>query len=280
LSSFSPGTFGVIGLGRMAQALLFPLMASGLLPRERVQAVVASDASAQRLAAAHPGLAVGTDAAAAWRADALLLAVKPQQLAALAATAPAPPSATEGAAEGSTQPPLLISVLAGVTLGRLQALFPGRRIVRAVPNTPCLVGAGLCGLAWGEGVSEAQRRWVQQLFAQVAEVVELPEPQLDAFLALTSSGPAFVALVSEAMADGAVAAGLPRALAQHLAHRTLAGTAALLHEQDLHPGQLKDMVSSPGGTTIAGLRRLEAGGVRSALLEAVLAAAERSRELG
>jgi pyrroline-5-carboxylate reductase len=280
LSSFSPGTFGVIGLGRMAQALLFPLMASGLLPRERVQAVVASDASAQRLAAAHPGLAVGTDAAAAWRAEALLLAVKPQQLAALAATAPAPPSAAEGSTEGSTQPPLLISVLAGVTLGRLQALFPGRRIVRAVPNTPCLVGAGLCGLAWGEGVSEAQRRWVQQLFAQVAEVVELPEPQLDAFLALTSSGPAFVALVSEAMADGAVAAGLPRALAQHLAHRTLAGTAALLHEQDLHPGQLKDMVSSPGGTTIAGLRRLEAGGVRSALLEAVLAAAERSRELG
>lgn len=280
MSSFSPGTFGVIGLGRMAQALLFPLMASGLLPRERVQAVVASDASAQRLAAAHPGLAVGTDAAAAWRADALLLAVKPQQLAALAATAPAPPPATEAATEGSTQPPLLISVLAGVTLGRLQALFPGRRIVRAVPNTPCLVGAGLCGLAWGEGVSEAQRRWVQQLFAQVAEVVELPEPQLDAFLALTSSGPAFVALVSEAMADGAVAAGLPRALAQHLAHRTLAGTAALLHEQDLHPGQLKDMVSSPGGTTIAGLRLLEAGGVRSALLEAVLAAAERSRELG
>ena len=284
MSSFSPGTFGVIGLGRMAQALLFPLMASGLLPRERVQAVVASDASAQRLAAANPGLAVGTDAAAAWSADALLLAVKPQQLAALAATAPAPPpateAATEAAAEGSTQPPLLISVLAGVTLGRLQALFPGRRIVRAVPNTPCLVGAGLCGLAWGEGVSEAQRRWVQQLFAQVAEVVELSEPQLDAFLALTSSGPAFVALVSEAMADGAVAAGLPRALAQHLAHRTLAGTAALLHEQDLHPGQLKDMVSSPGGTTIAGLRRLEAGGVRSALLEAVLAAAERSRELG
>ena len=282
MSSFSPGTFGVIGLGRMAQALLFPLMASGLLPRERVQAVVASDASAQRLAAAHPGLAVGTDAAAAWRAEALLLAVKPQQLAALAATAPAPPSlsAAEGSTEGSTQAPLLISVLAGVTLGRLQALFPGRRIVRAVPNTPCLVGAGLCGLAWGEGVSEAQRRWVQQLFAQVAEVVELPEPQLDAFLALTSSGPAFVALVSEAMADGAVAAGLPRALAQHLAHRTLAGTATLLHEQDLHPGQLKDMVSSPGGTTIAGLRRLEAGGVRSALLEAVLAAAERSRELG
>ena len=257
----------------MAQALLFPLMASGLVPRERVQAVVASEASAQRLAAAHPGLAVGTDPAAAWRGDALLLAVKPQQLVAVAATA-TPPAGGAG-----VEPPLLISVLAGVTVARLQGLFSGHRIVRAVPNTPCLVGAGLCGLAWGEGVSEAQRRWVQQLFAQVGEVLELPEPQLDAFLALTSSGPAFVALVAEAMADGAVAAGLPRALAQHLAHRTLAGTAALLQEQDLHPGQLKDMVSSPGGTTIAGLRRLEQGGLRSALLEAVLAAAERSREL-
>ena len=110
-------------------------------------------------------------------------------------------------------------------------------------------------------------------------MLDLPESQLDAFLALTSSGPAFVALVAEAMADGAVAAGLPRALAQHLAHRTLAGTAALLHERELHPGQLKDMVSSPGGTPIAGIRCLEKAGLRSALIEAVLAAAERSRQL-
>jgi pyrroline-5-carboxylate reductase len=113
----------------------------------------------------------------------------------------------------------------------------------------------------------------------VGEVLELPESQLDAFLALTSSGPAFVALVAEAMADGAVAAGLPRQQAHHLAHRTLAGTAALLQEQQLHPAQLKDMVSSPGGTTIAGIRALESGGLRAALIEAVVAAAERSREL-
>jgi pyrroline-5-carboxylate reductase len=255
----------------MAQALLLPLMASGLLPQERVRAAVASAASAQRLAAAHPGLAVGTDAAAAWRSQAVLLAVKPQQLQAVAAVAPSPDPAAE--------PPLLISVLAGVSLARLQALFPAWRLVRAVPNTPCLVKAGLTGLAWGEGVSPAQQAWVQQLFAQVGEVLELPEPQLDAFLALTSSGPAFVALVAEAMADGAVAAGLPRLLAHQLAHRTLAGTAALLQEQQLHPGQLKDMVSSPGGTTIAGLRQLERAGARSALIEAVIAAAERSREL-
>jgi pyrroline-5-carboxylate reductase len=128
-------------------------------------------------------------------------------------------------------------------------------------------------------VTSLERQRVGQLFAQVGEVHELPESQLDAFLALTSSGPAFVALVAEAMADGAVAAGLPRQLAHHLAHRTLAGTAALLFERELHPGALKDMVSSPAGTTMAGLRQLERLGLRSALIEAVVAAAERSREL-
>ena len=171
-------------------------------------------------------------------------------------------------------------MLAGVRLERLQGLFPGWCCVRAVPNTPCLVRQGLTGLAWGADLDPQRRDWVRLLFARVGEVVELPESQLDAFLALTSSGPAFVALVVEALADGAVAAGLPRLQAQHLAHRTLAGTAALLHEGDLHPGQLKDMVSSPAGTTIAGLRELERAGVRSALIEAVLAAAARSRELG
>ncbi|MFN5698490.1 MAG: pyrroline-5-carboxylate reductase family protein, partial [Cyanobacteriota bacterium] len=130
------------------------------------------------------------------------------------------------------------------------------------------------------GIAPERQAWVERLFAQVGEVQELPETQLDAFLALTSSGPAFLALVAEAMADGAVAAGLPRALASHLAHRTMAGTAALLDQQELHPGQLKDRVSSPGGTTIAGLRQLERQGLRSALFEAVLAAAERSRQLG
>jgi pyrroline-5-carboxylate reductase len=179
--------------------------------------------------------------------------------------------------EGATG--LLISVLAGVTVERLERLFPAWRCVRAVPNTPALVRQGLTGLAWGTGVDDTQRQWVVHLFSQVGEVLELPESQLDAFLALTSSGPAFLALVAEALADGAVAAGLPRTRARYLAQRTLAGTAALLEGQDLHPAELKDMVSSPAGTTIAGLRALERGALRSALIEAVLAAAERSRQL-
>ena len=266
----------------MAQALLFPLIESGLVERAAVRAAVASQASAERLAAEH-GLAVSTDASEAWAAPVVLLAVKPQQLEAVAVQAagthggvratPSPgssgipsPESQGGAAAASqtTSAPLLISVLAGVRLARLQGLFPGWQIVRAVPNTPCLVRQGLTGLAWGEGVDPKRQGWVRELFHLVGAVHELPESQLDAFLALTSSGPAFVALVAEAMADGAVAAGLPRALAHELAQSTLAGTAALLQERQLHPAALKDMVTSPAGTTIAGLRQLERSGLRSA----------------
>ena len=280
------GSFGVIGLGRMAQALVSPLIAEGVIAAPAVRAVVASEASAQRLRREH-GWAVGIEAAEAWQCPTVLLAVKPQQLEAVAREREAvlrqreilgdlPPS---GQPEGQPAS-LLISVLAGVRLERLERLFPGWCCVRAVPNTPCLVRHGLTGLAWGAGIDPARRAWVRGLFERVGEVVECPESQLDAFLALTSSGPAFVALVAEALADGAVAAGLPRAQAQYLAHRTLAGTAALLDQANLSPAALKDMVASPAGTTMAGLRRLESGGLRSSLLEAVLAAAERSRQLG
>ncbi|MEB3322202.1 MAG: pyrroline-5-carboxylate reductase [Synechococcaceae cyanobacterium] len=263
---------GVVGLGRMARALLLPLLEAHQLSPDQVAGVVAGEGSARTLSQ-DLGVAVTTDPERAWQAPLVLLAVKPQQLEQVAA------EAVEADHDPQAPPPLLVSVLAGVRLERLQRLFPLRRCVRAVPNTPCLVRSGLTGLAWGEGLAPEQREQVLRLFAPVGEVMELPEGQLDAFLALTSSGPAYVALIAEALADGAVAAGLPRVLAAHLAHRTLAGTAALLKERELHPGQLKDMVSSPAGTTIAGLRELERAGVRSALIEAVVAAAERSRAL-
>ena len=265
----------MIGLGRMAQALVRPLVESGSLRGSDLIAVVGQESSVARLKPELPSaitLVSATDPRVheAWEAPVQLLAVKPQQLDRVAESASTPPAG---------HAPLLISVLAGVTLERLQSTFPSRVCVRAVPNTPCLVAEGLCGLAWGRDVSPEQKAWVRRMFEPVSEVLELPESQLDAFLALTSSGPAYVALMAEAMADGAVAAGLPRVLAHHLAHRTLAGTAALLQEQALHPGQLKDMVASPGGTTMAALRRLEQAGVRSALIEAVVAAAEHGRAL-
>ena len=276
--TFQPQGLGVVGLGRMAQALLEPWLEDHLIPPDAVRAVVGSQASCDRWArstlAGHP-LRVSTDSREAWQAPVVVLAVKPQQLEGVAH------AASEVAPEPSDDsgPRLLISVLAGVRLERLQRLFPSRTCVRAVVNTPALVRHGLTALAWAEEVPLEVRAWVEHLFCRVGEVWTLPESQLDAFLALTASGPAFVALVAEALADGAVAAGLPRALAQPLALRTLSGTAALLEGKALHPGQLKDMVSSPGGTTIAGLRELERSGLRSALLEAVLAAAERSRAL-
>ena len=266
-------SIGVIGLGRMAQALIEPLLAAGSIAPDQVTAVVGQPESAAALQQSAFRQCVihaagSAEAVDVWTAPLQLLAIKPQQVESAAASLPS--------VSGS---PLLVSVLAGVTLSRLQRLFPGHRVVRAVPNTPSLVGQGLTALAWGENISPPQRQNVQDLFAGVGEVLELPEEKLDAFLALTSSGPAFVALVAEAMADGAVAAGLPRDLAHRLAHRTLAGSAALLDQRQLHPATLKDMVTSPGGTTIAGVRALERGGLRSALMEAVIAAAERSREL-
>ena len=266
-------SLGVIGLGRMAQALVEPLLSSKAFSADQVLAVVGTAATADRLrqgafeaVSIHPS--DRSEAQQVWSAPVQLLAVKPQQVDGIAAAVPA-----------VHNHPLLVSVLAGVSLDRLQRLFPGHRVVRAVPNTPALVGQGLTALAWGETISPEQRLQVRALFAGVSEVLELPEAKLDAFLALTSSGPAFVALMAEAMADGAVAAGLPRDLAHRLAHRTLAGTAALLDQRQLHPASLKDMVTSPGGTTIAGVRALERAGARSAFMEAVIAAAERSREL-
>nr|WP_259730992.1 pyrroline-5-carboxylate reductase [Synechococcus sp. CS-1325] len=265
----SPLRLGVIGLGRMARALLIPLIEEGVIQPEGVRAVVASDASAQRLQA-ELGVAVSTDAAPAWEQPVILLAIKPQQLQQVVDLAPPFDPA---------RPPLLVSLLAGVSLKRLQQCFPHGRLVRAVPNTPCLVRAGITGLAWGATVEQEQRDQVCRWFRVLGQVFELPEGQLDAFLALASSGPAMAALLIEALADGGVAAGLSRALAQELALAMLAGSVDLLQQGDLHPAQLKDMVASPAGTTIAALRRLEQGGVRSALIEAVLAAAERSRAL-
>ena len=260
----------------MAQALLLPLLEAGQLQPSAVHASVATEASAARLTQAI-GVTVGTDPRPCLAAPVLLLALKPQQLngllQGLAPLPPAPPP-PPGLAR-----PLLVSVLAGVRLQRLHDAFPGWDVVRCVPNAPALVRKGLIGVSVSDTLAPAARRLAHALLSPVGRVLELPEAQLDAFLALTSSGPAFLAVVLEALADGGVAAGLPRAQALELAQAMAAGSLELLERQQLHPAELKDMVASPGGTTMAGLRRLEAAGLRSALIEAVLAAYERSRAL-
>jgi len=272
--------------GQAAAAWQAPVVLLAVKPQQLAAAATAAAATAAADAAAAARAAHSRSGASAAAS-----ATPPASGSATSASPAAPSehgdaSAASSSEDGSTSQghrdecPLLISVLAGVSLARLQASFPGWRVVRAVPNTPCLVRAGITGLAWGEQLSDGQRHCVRQLFGRVGQVLELPEPQLDGLLAVASSGPALMAVVIEALADGGVAAGLPRALAQQLALAMTGGTVALLQQKGLHPGQLKDMVSSPAGTTITALRQLERGSVRSALIEAVLAAAERSRALG
>ena len=271
-------SIGVIGFGRMAKAIILPLFERGDYKSEHVFGIVGSKSSIPFALSDLPKEVQvvsreDTLSGKVWSAPLKILAVKPQQFGKIQE------SSSAFKATDKFPKPLMISVLAGITLKSLKNAFPGHTCVRAVPNTPSLVGEGLTGLAWEEDITLDQKIAVRRIFEPISEICELPERQLDSFLALTSSGPAYIALVVEAMADGAVAAGLPRNLSNQLAHKTLSGTASLLREKGLHPAELKDMVASPGGTTISGLRHLELAGLRSALIEAVVLAAQRSRQL-
>jgi pyrroline-5-carboxylate reductase len=174
---------------------------------------------------------------------------------------------------------LVISILAGVTIDQLEKVFTEQAIVRSMPNTPATVGEGITAIAQGSRVNAAQSQVAANIFQTVGKVITVSESQLDAVTGLSGSGPAYVAIMIEALADGGVAAGLPRTTAQELALQTVLGTAYLLAESALHPALCKDRVTSPGGTTIAGIRVLEQGGFRSTIIEAVLAATQRSKEL-
>lgn len=205
-------------------------------------------------------------------AQVLLLAIKPQIFTAVAQT-------LQDVVATLVAKPLVISILAGVSLHQLETAFPHLPAIRAMPNTPATVGAGMTAIALGKHTNESHRTMAMQLFAAAGEVVEVPEALMDAVTGLSGSGPAYVALMVEALADGGVAAGLPRATALQLALQTVRGTALLLQETGMHPAVLKDRVTSPGGTTIAGIAELERFGFRSALIQAVQAAAKRSQEL-
>ena len=271
-------SIGVIGFGRMARALVLPLLERGEYRSENVFGIVGNTSSVNDALSDLPkGLQVVSSddelSKKVWHAPLKLLCVKPQQFGKIKE------SASLFQASDQFPKPLLISVIAGITLESLNNSFPGHTCVRAVPNTPSLVGEGLTGLAWGDDITSAQKDIVKKIFEPISEVFELPEKQLDSFLALTSSGPAYIALVVEGMADGAVASGLPRNLSNQLAYKTLSGTASLLKNKCLHPAELKDLVASPGGTTISAIRHLESVGLRSSLIEAVFLAAEKSRQL-
>jgi pyrroline-5-carboxylate reductase len=259
---------GVIGGGVMGSAIVSRLLAQGIYqPTE----ILISEPTLQQRESLQQQYGVGVtgDNNLATTAPVLLLAIKPQIFAKVVGDLPQP---------SPTQ--LIISILAGVSIAQLEQAFPGRAVVRAMPNTPATVGMGMTAISAGHQVSPTQLELATQLFQAVGEVVTVPESLMDAVTGLSGSGPAYVAIAIEALADGGVAAGLPRQIADKLALQTVLGTAQLLNESQLHPAQLKDRVTSPGGTTITGVTKLEQAGFRSALIEAVIAAARRSKELG
>ncbi len=176
---------------------------------------------------------------------------------------------------------LVISVAAGVPIAAMERrLGAGARIIRTMPNTPSLVGAGACALSRGEHASDEDLAVATRIFQAVGITTVVDENLLDAVTGLSGSGPAYIFLVIEALSDAGVKVGLPRYTAQKLAAQTVLGSAQLLIETGTHPGQLKDQVTSPGGTAIAGLHTLEAGGLRTTLINAVEAATRRAKELG
>ena len=175
---------------------------------------------------------------------------------------------------------LVVSIAAGVTLNQLQSGLPGARVIRVMPNTPMMVGETAAAYCLGESASQEDAQAVEAMMtASGGSIFRLQEKLIDAVTGLSGSGPAYVYLIIEALADGGVRAGLPRNIAQGLAQQTVFGTAKMVIESDQHPAQLKDAVCSPGGTTIAGVHQLEIAGVRAALMNAVVAATNRSTEL-
>lgn len=229
--------------------------------------------SKARALAADLGLgAVVADSAqdAVQAADVVLLAVKP----------PIVPGLLTDLASALTPQQLVISIAAGVRLATMEALIPASvPVIRTMPNTPCLVGAGATALCRGAHAGDAHMELAQSLFASVGESVEVEERLMDAVTGLSGSGPAYVYLMIEALADGGVKAGLTRDTARLLAAQTVMGAARMVLLSDEHPAQLKDNVTTPGGTTIAALAVLERAGFRTALIDAIEAAAARSKEL-
>ncbi len=262
---------GFLGAGKMASALASGFVRAGLTTKERIIASDVNQAALKSFSESVGARGTVSNPEVAQFATVLIVAVKPDQVADL----------LRELSPHLTAKHLIISIAAGVTLAKMEALLPaGARAIRVMPNTPALVGASATGFALGGKAVAEDAALVNRLFSSVGVALQVKEPLLDAVTGLSGSGPAYVFMMIEALSDGGVAAGLPRDVATKLAAQTLLGAAKMTLETNLHPGVLKDMVTSPGGTTIEGVHELEKGGLRAALMNAVRAASEKSRRLG
>lgn len=264
------GTVGFIGTGNMAEALIRGLLHAGVAENGRV---IGSDPREERcleMTQRYGVRVIRDNIEVARQADILVLSVKPQVMA----------KVLDEIGPHIHQRALVVSIAAGIPLATIEAKLPQARVIRTMPNTPALVAAGATAIAAGGHATPEDIEAARRIFDSVGTTTVLEEPQMDAVTGLSGSGPAYIFLIIEALSDAGVKVGLSRYNAQALAAQTVLGSAKLLIETNEHPGRLKDMVTSPGGTAIAGLHTLEAGGLRTTLMNAVEAATRRSRELG
>jgi pyrroline-5-carboxylate reductase len=264
-------TIGFLGAGKMATALAKGVTSAGLVAPSQIRASDPVFGARTSFAKETRGKTTASNIAVVQFANVLILAVKPAYVAEL----------LEEIRPALTPKHLIISIAAGVPIAKLEnGLGAGARIIRVMPNTPALVSASATAYALGKSATAADAALAQRLFAAVGLVFQVKESLLDAVTGLSGSGPAYIYLIIEALSDGGVASGLPRDIATKLAAQTVYGSAKMVLETGQHPGALKDMVTSPGGTTIEGLHEMEKGKVRGVLINAVRAATEKSRKLG
>ncbi len=267
----SKSNIGFLGAGKMATALAKGFVQAGLVTGKQIIASDVIEAACNAFAKETGAKTSSSNSEVAKAAEVLILAVKPDQVA----------GALADIQDHVTEKHLLISIAAGVTIARLEAGLSGdARVIRVMPNTPALVGASATGFALGKFATAADAETAHKLFSAVGVAFHVKEALLDAVTGLSGSGPAYVYLFIESLSDGGVAAGLPRDVATKLAAQTVLGAAKMVLETNQHPGALKDMVTSPGGTTIEGLHELEKGKLRGTVMSAVRAATDKSKKLG
>ena len=262
----------VIGFGNIAKAIITPLLEKNLISPEDIYCLVNSKESVENIKKnfkydVNIFQADSKESNLIWDCQVKLLSVKPQQLKEI--------SELDNHKKNEN---LLVSILAGVSLDKLIQKFPNHRCVRVVTNIPITVGKGLTGIAWGEDISEDQKQFTKKLFKNSSKIYEFTEDYLDTFLALTSSGPAIIALIIEALSDGGLSGGLQKKLSEELVMEMILGTITLIKQNNLSTADLRNMVTSPGGTTISALRVLEKKNLRSALIESIVSASNRSKE--
>jgi len=263
---------GVIGFGNIAQAIITPIIEQKLIKSNEVICLVNSQKSFENIKKFYKYdidifLASDNEAQLIWNCPTKLLAIKPQQL-----------DTIEEISTKKNTENILVSILAGISINKLEKKFPNHKCVRAVTNIPITIKNGLTAICWGEKFNHDQKIYIKKLFKNASKVFEFSEEYLDIFLALTSSSPAIIALIVEALSDGGLSGGLSKKISEELVLDMILGTILMLKDSKITTADLKNMVTSPGGTTISALRVLEKNGLRSALIEAIIAARNKSKE--